>query len=243
MPSFDVLLLLGVIGFYLYDSSMLLYTNELVYLERNYKWSFASPSNNWALLGKILYIPNPIRPDIAMWRIYWTEKTHVFNGNIEEERKSLENLCTQVRPFRYMVLVLLILFSLGLPIALFKYGGGVILLILFGLIYLTIAFILAYALWKRHALELPLRKWAFLAFESLFCPPFALNILRKITLNHSISCEPILLAETIFEKDIFNRVVDVVAQRIDQQLECLTSDHPRFSALRIYRQSNCELRK
>jgi hypothetical protein len=243
MPSFEVLLLLGVVGFYLYDSSMLLYSNEMVYLEKNYKWSFASPGNNWGILGKILYIPNPVRPDIVMLRVYWTESQHTFIGNMEENRRALETLINEVRPIQYMVLVLFVLLSLGLSIALFKYGGGAFLLIIFGMVYVTIALILAYTFWKKDVLQLTMRKWLFLVFESLLCPPFALNILRKITLNHTISCEPILLAENVFEKDVFNRLVDFVTLRIDQQLEYLANDHPRFNPLHTYRKNNCQLKK
>jgi len=44
MPSFEVLLPLGAIGLYLFDSTLLLYSNELLFAQRAGRWSFAMSS-------------------------------------------------------------------------------------------------------------------------------------------------------------------------------------------------------
>ncbi len=51
--SFEIMLVLGIVGFYLFDSAMLLYVNELVFVEKNGKWVFGRPEWGWQMLGKI----------------------------------------------------------------------------------------------------------------------------------------------------------------------------------------------
>ena len=44
MPAFELLLPLGAIGLYLFDSSLLLYSNELLLLHRSRGWGFTEGS-------------------------------------------------------------------------------------------------------------------------------------------------------------------------------------------------------
>ena len=61
MPSFEVLLPLGALGLYLFDSVLLLYSNEVLFLHSRRRWGFVMSS---ALLlgGRRLCFVNPLTP-------------------------------------------------------------------------------------------------------------------------------------------------------------------------------------
>jgi len=46
------MLVLGIAGFYLFDSAMLLYANELVFVKQDGEWSFGRPESGWQMLKK-----------------------------------------------------------------------------------------------------------------------------------------------------------------------------------------------
>jgi len=50
--SFEIMLVLGIAGFYLFDSAMLLYANELVFVKQDGEWSFGRPESGWQMLKK-----------------------------------------------------------------------------------------------------------------------------------------------------------------------------------------------
>lgn len=232
MPSFEVLLMLGVLGFYLYDSGMLLYVNELMFLKEKCHWSFTYPGTNWWLLGKILYIPNPLAPDIAMFRVYWSESNQLKQDKEEEE---LEQYLSALFPFQYMVVSLLILFFAVLPFVLFWYGSGPQLLWLFGAIYIIIVAMLVQVYRKRNDLQVSNREFLYLSFESLTCAPFSINILRKLTLHYSQIGDPVEFARKVFDEDTFQRLIDVMSKKIEDQIELVDVGNPRYTALQSYK--------
>ena len=199
MVSFEILLVLGTLGFYLYDSGMLLYVNEMVFFRERRQWNFACPGNSWLLLGRSPYIPNPLTPEIAMFRVYWSD-TGRSSQNSDE---SIEQFVAALVPLQYLVDVLLAQFFIALPFVLFLYGSGPQLLWVFGAIYLNIAVILVVVYKKKDILKVSKRKFVALSFESIACAPFALNIVRKLTLHRSLVGDPIEFAKIMFDQNVF----------------------------------------
>jgi len=59
MPPFEVLLPLGAIGLYLFDSTLLLYSNELLFARRAGRWTFAT-SCELFLGGRRVLLPESV---------------------------------------------------------------------------------------------------------------------------------------------------------------------------------------
>lgn len=230
--SFEVLLVLGTIGLYLFDSAMLLYTNELVFAETNGRWIFACPGSHWQLLGKNPYLPNPLTPDDLLFRVYWSASEP---SEHRESQDVLQHFIRALTPLRYMVSVLLMLLLIGLPLVLFRFGTGLELLILLGAIYLIITVILVQTYRRREVLGLSGKAFAGLAFDSLACAPFALNIVRKITLQHSLVGDPISFAHKTFDADTFAKLVNSLCNRVDEEMELEDEESSRHSELEAYR--------
>ena len=231
MPSFEVLLVLGAFGFYLYDSCMLLYANELIFIRANDRWDFVSPGNNYLLLGKSPYFPNPLTPHKMVFRVYWSDSGQHNPNNME----SLERFMSSLIELQYIVIILLALFFLLLPLVLLFYGSGSQLLWVFALIYINIGVMLTQVYRRKEILMISTRKFILLLLESFLCAPFALNILRKLSLHRTLYGDPIKFAQNSFDKTTFYNLIDVVCRKIDEQLELIEIDSPRHSSLQSYR--------
>lgn len=231
MFSFEALLVLGAVGFYLYDSSMLLCINEVLFVRERNCWKIYSPEDDWIFLRRRLYIPNPLKPHVAIFRVYWLES----GARKQDNEESLEVFIAALVPFQYLIRALLILFFAGLPFVVLFYGSGTMLLWMFGAIYLNISAILVFVYQRKEVLGLSNKILFALVFESLACAPFALNIMRKITLHHSIKGDPIEFAKNTFDKDAFQYLIKIVCRRIDEQLELVDIDDLRYKSLQSYK--------
>jgi hypothetical protein len=229
--SFETMLVLGVTGFYLYDSAMMLYSNELVFTAGK-QWHFASAESHWQLLGKNLYLPNPLTPGRALFRVCWFITD---SSKPQQDLHVLSNFLDSLRPLRGMTYGLFALMFIGLPVMIFGFGSGLELLIIVAATYLTIVAMLLYVLIQRTALRLSKKAISKLAFESLACAPFALNLLRKISLQHSLAGDPIVFAQKNFDADTFKHLTQVITQRIDTEIVCEDDSTPRYTSLLSYR--------
>src|SRR5690349_15804083 len=116
MPPFEVLLPLGAIGLYLFDSTLLLYANEVMFLRRRARWSFAMSFG--LLLGcRRLWCANPLTPAIPQFRLRWSD------ADGRQDQESGQELCAflqALRPLQYLVGVLWLLLA-ALPLELFLF--------------------------------------------------------------------------------------------------------------------------
>jgi len=227
------MLVLGIVGFYLFDSAMLLYVNELVFVEKNGKWGFGRPESGWQMLGKNLYVPNPLTPDYPLFRACWVVAS--ASNEHQEDIESLRQFLNELNPLRYLTFSLFVLLLIGMPIVLLGFGTGIALLLLLGVIYCTISVMLAQIYRQREKLGLSGKTFAKLAFDSLACAPFALNLVRKVTLRHSLAGDPICFAHQALDADVFARLVQALCHRVDEEIEFEDEASPRYGALKDFR--------
>ena len=64
---------------------------------------------------------------------------------------------------------------------------------------------------------------AMLAFDSLACAPFALNLVRKITLNRSLVGDPIFFAHQVLDADAFAQLVQALCHRVEENIVIIVS--------------------
>ncbi|HEU0188091.1 MAG TPA: hypothetical protein VFR06_09390 [Gallionellaceae bacterium] len=230
--SYEFLLVLGVAGFYLYDSAMLLCFNELVLVESRGKWSFACPDSRWKIRRKHPYLPNPLAPHRHLFRQAWSvEQPRPAPGT----DRSVSQFVSALRPFGIWAGALFAEMLIVLPLVIFLLGTGTAFFITLLIIYLTIVVALVLVYLRRKTLGLAGKGFSSLAFDALACPPFAINLVRKISLGSGLRLDPVEFARRHLEHQQFESLVKALLGRVDEELEVEDEDSPRGKKLRDFR--------
>lgn len=204
------------VGLYLYDSAILMFSNEALLIPRaKDHWLVGFGSNRTTFKGKGIYIPNPFFPVQPLFKLMW---------NFEGEAKGF------VRPWianragygRLAPLVwsLAVLTFILLPLVLFKRLGDTLILLNFGLIYANVLFIML-ALWlNRERFELTHRALVAMSLDLLVCPPFALNIIRRLSLRVNVTEDLIHAAQRLQTPIDWEATKAEVVTRLDDEIAC-----------------------
>jgi hypothetical protein len=230
MPPFEVLLPLGAIGLYVFDSVLWLYSNEIVFLRRR-NWDLITGSGI-LIAGRRLHLPNPLTPATPPFRVRWSQNDPRQG---EEDPAELDRFVAALRPIQYLVVALLVLLT-ALPLELLWLGTGPGLLVLFAAFYLVIGTALSYIFIRRRELQISGGAFLSLAFDSLACAPFSINLVRKISLRRSLVGNPIALARRTFEPTAFARLIQSVCARIVEEQRREHGQTQRWNELETYRQ-------
>jgi hypothetical protein len=223
--STETLLIIGIIGFYLYDSAILAFSNELIFNESYGRWTVTFPKARWRLMGKLLFIPNPFTPDDMIYRASWSTNEKPLQM---EDGALICKLKKSLLYLRIAVIILLVMLVIVFPVVMIKYGTGIELLEVIVLIYLTIISMLAYTFIKKEDLCLNKKAFFSLALDSLACPPFAINILRKISLRTPLCINSIEFAKQTLHPEVFKSFIESLANKVSEELECEDEeDNPR----------------
>ena len=230
MPPFEVLLPLGAIGLYLFDSTLLLYSNELLFARRAGRWTFAT-SCELFLGGRRVCFLNPFTPATPQFRVRWSE------ADTREEQESpveLDSFLAALGPLRYFVMALWLLL-LALPAELVLWGTGIELLALMAAFYGVILAALGYIYACRRELRVAGKSFLALSFDSLACAPFAVNLVRKLALRRSLAGNPIEFARRTFEPATFSALIHAVCRRVSDEQQREYGQTPRWIELEAYR--------
>jgi hypothetical protein len=233
VPSlgFEVLLPIGAIGLYLFDSVLLLYSNEVLFLRSDARWRYLL-SSPLLLGGRRLCFVNPLTPAIPQFRVKWSENDTRQQSERDED---LSEFFTALRPLQYLVTGLWLLL-LALPVELYLFGTGIELLALMAAFYGLVLAALIYTYVRRATLGLSGRAFAALSFDSLACAPFAVNLVRKLTMRRALAGNPIDFAERAFDARTFAGLVTAVSGRVGEEQQREYGQSPRWRELEAYRQ-------
>jgi hypothetical protein len=179
-----------VVLFYLYDSSVLLYSNEAILApESANRWSASVGWTGFVLAGRVLCMLNPFSPHKPAFRLHWDFNSLVVDTADRSWTESAAAL-KGLTPYTLAAGIgLFILLPLGLftPLGLYADAAGMV------LFYLATAWAL-YRVKRLGWFEAAGRKgFAGFAFECLACPPFGVNIVRRLSLSQRV-LEPLPLA-------------------------------------------------
>lgn len=176
VPLEAQLLILAVL-FYIYDSSILLFSNEGVITPSWKNWTAKTHPRGLVLLRKRLFIPNLLLPHRPIFRLHWQPESMSQAASVEwQKEKSLYGWFGL--PAYGMALALFVI----TPITYYFFRSDPALLTCLALIYLIP--VGAGMLMYRHQKHLGFstkNAWS-LFFECLLCPPFTINIVRKLSL-------------------------------------------------------------
>lgn len=232
MPSFEILLPLGAIGFYLYDSVLMLYGNELA-LERGRRGWQASIGLAMQFGRRRPFVPNPLRPGGLLFRVRWDRYSMVAEGDALDPAALHDALA----PLRRIVTLQALLMFVVLPPVSVLLGAGRLLLAVFLLYYLLTLASLAILVARRRALHVSARQTAWLSLESLLCAPFAANLVRKVSLARSDELDWLETARRGFSPDARDRALREVETRIAELLVVEEPGSPGSDRLESIRQT------
>lgn len=240
MPSASAELLLpvGAIAFYLYDSLLWLFGDELVLIRGARRWASAAGSDR-LLWRRRLYLPNPLAPQLLLWRVCWSAPAR---AGAATDLAQLAALQATLRPLRVLVLTEMLLIVFALPACVLAGATPLALLVLLGAIYGVAAAAVAWIWWRRAALALSARQCRSLSFDALACPPFAINLVRKISLLGAVRGDLLAQARAVFEPAALERLRTSLLKRVAEQLAAAQEGSAAHAELLHYQHELLEQR-
>lgn len=227
----ELALMAGAAALYLADSAFLLYSNEGVVSPKGRNgWSVRFGST-LRLRGKELFVPSPLTPHRPVFRLTWDpdQAGRAGDPSWSARRGALGPLTPLVWGMA------LALFAL-LPLGLYTRLGDAALLAAIALLYVSIIAALGWLALARRRLGIAGRRLAALAFESLVCPPLALNVIRKVSAEMTAREDLVDAARRLLAPADWERARLQFVSRIEEELESEDEDSARASRLRRRRQ-------
>jgi hypothetical protein len=163
---------------YLYDSALLLAANEaLLAPGRKGRWHALFGAQGFQVRGKEPLLPNPLLPHRPLYRFSWD--TAGLTGPSEPWSAAHDRYAILAPSVWLMLAALFILIPMGLLSSLgsFAIVAGLVVFYANAMLALTLVWL------KRVEYQVSGKRLAALAFESLSCPPFALNLVRHLSLG------------------------------------------------------------
>jgi hypothetical protein len=208
-PSYELQLMALAVLLYVYDCAVLLYANEGLLIggptwprrspNASAHWRAVCPRGLVQLGGRFLYLENPLMPQRPAFRLSWSFAADAGPGDSIRAPDGatgftppaviattgpagpagLAESLTVLTPFVATAAVALYVL---LPLGLFSPLGAGALVPALVLLYGSITAALGVVYLRRAALALARGQCAVLAFECLACPPFGVNLVRRIAL-------------------------------------------------------------
>lgn len=195
--SIEVQIVLAICLFYGYDSALGLQAHEGLLRSGRKRWHGLLALSGFELRGTWLLWPPILLPHQPVYRMPWDATRLALNGGLNGNSSTVQALAAHAQSFRAFVLPIYLLaiclFAL-LPLALLHWHSEAAQLLALLLIYIFTVWLSALA-WRHgkqgHSDAAQARS---IALQILLCPPFALNVVRKLSLSFSASPAQLLQA-------------------------------------------------
>jgi hypothetical protein len=188
--SYEVELYILAVFFYLYDSSVLLYANEAIFsCSGGGDWRAAFGLSGFELAGRTLCVLNPFTPYRPSFRLSWRFEALEL-GNADASWSATALTLSPLAPFTITAgIALFVLLPLGMFSTLGRFAVVPALILLYGATVLALLKVRA----LRNTVAFSRRRFYAFAFECMACPPFAVNMIRRLTIVKRIG-EPMPVA-------------------------------------------------
>lgn len=214
MEHSELLLMALFAVLYFYDSVMLLHGNEAVLSRRGPgRWSAGFGSSTTTLKGKEVYFPNPFLPTQPLVRLRWR-----YEGSPAGPAQLWDARLNRFSGLSGFVWILAFLIFVMLPVALFGRQGERLIVLAFGMIYATTALMVLFLWFRRRQFEYTVREFSAIAIDLLICPPFALNIIRRLALRTPISEDFVLAAKRLLSSEQWESTCQKLLSRLDDEI-------------------------
>ena len=233
----DATLLMALVtGLYLYDSALLLYRNEgILRPDSNGNWAVQFGFDDTRILGKDIYIPNPFLPHRPLFRLSWA-----FAGAAGEAGENWAADREAFAALAPMVWGVAIALFVCLPLGFFTPLADKMLVSGIVLLYLSIFAALLWVWLHRQVLHVSEKRFAGIAFECVVCPPFALNLIRGISLKIPVGEDLVHASRRLQNPGEWRATCDRFLKRLDEEMEGEELDSDRMKAMQAHRRTLIE---
>lgn len=223
--SLETLLVLGIVGFYIYDSTYLYFYNEFN-IRKGFTKSFYPQfiSKKLNFFNKYLVIFNIFLPYQLTFKCSWKAISSNQKINSQDDIDTINTISKTLKPLQFINILLFLFTLILLPLVILLKLNYEILAITLAAIYLLNIINIFYVIFKRKNLKLSWIKVLQLTLDIFLCPPFSVNLLRKISLNYVIKTEGTILAREIlsgknYQEFINNILIDLKVLKTASSIE------------------------
>ncbi|MDG2526676.1 hypothetical protein P6166_15070 [Stenotrophomonas sp. HITSZ_GD] len=226
MPA-DLWLLAGILAFHLYDSALRVHVDELLAWPRRRGWA-ATTGGEVQWRGGYLFVPSPWTPWRPLLRLSWMREAAPSPAAALARVQALR---AALRPLQVGVGMMALLLFGALPVLLLAWRHAVGLLALVGAVYLLSAAMVVYLVRRRDALGLSRGALWSIAADTLACPPFALNVVRKVSLRQALDVDGLAFATATLPQGALRRLRAPLLARLALMREFADADNARLAVL------------
>ena len=227
------LLILGILCFYLYDSIKLQESSKIYVTQLFRGWGIVKPIDLFSISKKVPSLPNPLTPFFSVILLDWSTSIESTNSS---EFVAPKYLPLQI--FSFLIFIELLVF---LPIAISLFGMGGYVLFLIVLTYMTIISSLITLYAYRIKYRISPKIYFSIVLDCLACPPFAINLLRRVTLINSPKQDLFTFAKENFNQTEFQNMLKILISKLNYQIDFADLDSQYYSELVNCRQHYQEL--
>lgn len=186
LPS-ETLLAIAILGFYFYDSVALIKYDQYILIHSIMGGYVSFPSRRFQFSGKFLYLYNIFTPFDLVTYFSWPSSEKRFR---KRDLIGYEDFIRRLFPLRIMATLLWVLLTASVVSLLFLTGTNLF-IFLFASVY-SICLVMALSIiFNKKVLNLSNKECVSLAVDAIACPPFAINIPRKIFARQEVTKTPL----------------------------------------------------
>lgn len=239
--------MLLVLGLYLYESSVLLFCNQAILSPLCASgWRVQFGLKHLNIRGKELCFVQLLMPWRPLFVLTWR-----FEGRAPSQQESKSEIEPHEVATRaawqppaaasYQILIPFVWWLssatfIVLPLGLFTSLGDDAVLGACGMLYLGILTLLL-VLWRyRSHFQLSKKELFSLGFEYVICPPFALNVIRRLSLKIKIEDDLEPIAHSLQSPHSWRLTRTLMLERLDDQIAYEAKDTARYASLLSHRQ-------
>ena len=181
-------IVLAICLFYLYDAALLLKSDEGLLRRLRNGWSGMLASQGFELRQQWLLWPPVFVLHQPLYRLRWNAAQITLPGDVQQAREQ-EAHAASFKAFALPLYLLAALLFVALPLSMLVLHSELAQLACLGLIYLCTAVLSLLTLRHGRQGHSPRSLARSTALQILLCPPFALNVVRKLSLAYASSAD------------------------------------------------------
>lgn len=185
----------GAIALYVYDAGLMLFRDEVLFVHGRRGWE-GTLGSGFVLGGRYVALPGVFAPGRPVFRACWSE-----GAPRSKAHAPMRTVLQALRPLRWASRVLFVLLFVGMPVGLSLKASNEWMLALVAALYGIALLCVAWAWRCRRVFGLDRKGLAALAFDVIACPPFAVNVVAKITLRLGLPQAPEVFARRMLRAE------------------------------------------